>query len=170
MNNHNQSRSGLNPLPNEISSPMLTMTVALLPLDELEPWMPEPPRTTPETTQPAGVTTEVGHSAQAFVGQAFCQFCGKNVPCDAVLCTACGRQIKALQSVTTPVETKAEKPASPAVFLLMVVVTFAFPIAGFIFGITGLSRRGKQAQGAALMALSIILVVVYFLAYTAQHH
>lgn len=170
MNNHSYSRFGLNPLPSETSGPLPTMTAALPPLDEPEPWMPELPRTTPESTQPAGVTTEVEHSAQAFVGQAFCQFCGKNVPCDAVLCTACGRQIKVLQSTTTPTETKAEQPASPAVFLLMVVVTFAFPIAGFIFGITGLSRRGKQAQGAALMALSIILIIVYFLAYTAQHH
>ena len=52
----------------------------------------------------------------------------------------------------------------------MVVLTLAFPLAGFIFGISGLSRPGKQAQGGVLMALSIIFGTVYFFALMTPHH
>jgi len=163
MNDHSQSRYRLNPLPGEeqpAAQKSTTPGIATLPPldDDQEPWTAIPPPAAPP----------VQHT-QAVAGQAFCQFCGGRAAPDAVLCLSCGRQIKALQGATA--EAKADdKPASAVGFLLMVVLTLAFPLAGFIFGISGLSRPGKQAQGGVLMALSIIFGTVYFFALMTPHH
>lgn len=170
MNAHNYSHLGLNPLPGETpATPSSATTATLLPLDEPKPWTPELP--SPHASLlPAPTVSQTTKPGQAVACQGFCQFCGVPVAPDVVLCVSCGRQIKPLQSAMTPGGAKAaDKPASAAGFLLMVILTLAFPIAGFIFGISGLSWPGKQAQGGVLMALSIIVGVIYFFAFTPLH-
>ena len=170
MSSHNHSRLGLNPLPGEDDPAQkftTSLTAMLPPLeDDTEAWTPTPPRPEAAVTPQAPPT----QNAQAITGQAFCQFCGGRVTPDAVLCVSCGRQIKALQGAVHPQGKADDKPASVGEFVLMVILTLAIPLAGFLFGIIGLSRRGKQAQGGVLLALSIIFGAIYFVYFTTLHH
>lgn len=171
MSSHNHSPLGLNPLPGEDkpAQKFTTTLTATLPSleDDTEPWTPTPSRPEAAVTAQAPPTPP----AQPVIDQAFCQFCGGRVIPDAVLCVSCGRQIKALQGPATQAEPKPDdKPASAAEFVLMVILTLVIPLAGFLFGIIGLSRRGKQAQGGVLLALSIIFGAIYFVYFSTPHH
>lgn len=170
MSSHDHNRLGLNPLPGEDDPAkkfITPLTATLPPLeDDTEPWMLTPPRPEAAVAPQAPLTPP----AQPVTGQVFCQFCGGRVTPDAVLCVSCGRQIKALQGAVHPQKKAEDKPASAGEFVLMVILTLAIPLAGFLFGIIGLSRRGKQAQGGVLLALSIIFGAIYIVYFTTPHH
>jgi len=173
MNAHNHSQFRLNPLPDGKSTSLPpVMTATLPPLDEIESSTHSAHQSQelfPDIL-PAPQAKRAEQSSQAVAGQAFCQFCGGRVAADAVLCVSCGRQIKALHGALATVETKPdEKPASAAEFVLMVIFTLIIPIAGFVFGVIGLSRRGKQAQGGVLLGLSLIVAAFYFFVYLTAH-
>ena len=163
MNDHNHSRHGLNPLPGEEQPAIQNLAapgVATLPPldDDHEPWTPIPPPAAPP----------VQHT-QAKAGQAFCQFCGGRVAPDAVLCLSCGRQIKNLHS--DPHQPLPEaKPVSPGLFAVAVILTLLFPVAGIFFGISGLTRKGQQGHGAAIIVLSFIMFYIYWVGLTNWHH
>ena len=126
--------------------------------DDQKSWTPVPPPAAPP----------VGHS-QANAGLAFCQFCGGRVAPDAVLCLSCGRQIKNLDSA--PNQSVPEtKPVSPGLFAVAVILTLLFPVAGIFFGISGLTRKGQQGHGAAIIVLSFIMFCLYCIGLTNLHH
>ena len=163
MSDYNHSRYGLNPLPGEeqlATQNRAAPGVATLPPldDDHEPWTPISPSAAPP----------VQHT-QAKAGQAFCQFCGSRVAPDAVLCLSCGRQIKNLDSA--PNQSVPEtKPVSPGLFAVAVILTLLFPVAGIFFGISGLTRKGQQGHGAAIIVLSFIMFCLYWIGLTNLHH
>lgn len=62
----------------------------------------------------------------------FCKFCGKKIPGDAVICTACGRQVEAIAPLTAAQPQPQFQPyvaAQPPVFVQpSVVVAPAAPV------------------------------------------
>lgn len=101
----------------------------------------------------------------------YCQYCGKEIPDDAVICVGCGRQIKPLADPSPKREDSIQPPtvvknAWPAGTMLVLVIASMFiPFVGIVFGILGLLDKDKKEQGALLLAIGIFyfFASLYFL-------
>jgi hypothetical protein len=85
-----------------------------------------------------------------------CQFCGKPVNRDAVVCISCGRQIRPLQP--------AGEPPSDWGWVVMVILSIiaAFiPCVGAVIGVSSLFMEGKRLSGFILIVISIVSWSIY---------
>jgi len=82
----------------------------------------------------------------------FCNRCGKEIADDAVVCIGCGRAVK-------PIAATGEKWGTGAMIALVIGTLFV-PLIGIIFGIIGMNKEAKKGQGATLLAIGIIMVIV----------
>lgn len=77
----------------------------------------------------------------------FCKYCGKEIPCDAYICTGCGR--------------KTENCDKWDNYGCLVTLAIFIPIVGVIAGIVGLAK-GKAGSGF-LLGISIVFWVFFTL-------
>lgn len=78
--------------PNEVSRPILTQPEpsAVPTMQQTQTLYPNNAQSNQSQTAPAGELK-------------FCKYCGTKIPMDAVVCTACGRQVEILKSEQTPI-------------------------------------------------------------------
>ncbi len=76
----------------------------------------------------------------------YCQFCGKSIYEDAVICTNCGRQVSGI--VTGKIENS--EPKKWKSYGLLIVLSILFPFIGIILGIVGLIQ-GRSGSGTLLI-------------------
>ncbi len=146
--------------PNEVSQPILSQqdpninTIPTMQATQtMFPQNQQPPRIQPQPQQNLAPVND---------GMKFCKYCGMRIPMDAVVCTACGRQVEALRSDQAPIviNNTTTQNASPVINQTVTGAYLGKPknkwvafILCFFFGGFGVHRfyEGKVGTGILWM-------------------
>jgi uncharacterized membrane protein YvbJ len=91
----------------------------------------------------------------------FCQFCGKSVVSDAVLCVHCGRQIKSLQVAAEPPPEPKRISWHIGEMILLILLIMICPLVGYIYGAIGSREPGKERQAMLLVVVAAVFTILY---------
>lgn len=106
----------------------------------------------------------------------FCTNCGKTIPCGVTTCPSCNYTMTdklteptITTALTAPIEPTTQKKKfvlkelekwSTIEFVGYLVLTFLFPLASLIIGITGLSHPARKSQAIILIIVSIVVPII----------
>lgn len=142
-----------------------------------------------QTVQCPSCSTTITVPARAATAAAYeppprmkeCPFCSEQILATAKKCKHCGETVDVAlraaeeakrnqgvqmvninaQTSAKPTATETDKPWSAGEMTILVILTLLIPLIGIVCGIMGLSKESRKGQGAVLLVIAIVLIVIY---------
>jgi hypothetical protein len=86
----------------------------------------------------------------------FCRYCGKPVKDKDVVCAGCGNSVDTPEALIDPSQ-RWSFSRLLGLLGMTIVVPFAGPLIGMVYGLTGLRNHNRRTQAAVLLTVSVFM-------------